>query len=420
MKQSTFKPSAGKAEPSLKSSKPSKPYPGFPLFAHASGRWAKKIRGKTHYFGKWSDGWQAAEALYNEQREDLHAGRTPRVTRDGLRLHQLVNRYLDAKERQRETGELQGRTWRDYYDACQKLVAAVGRDRMVDDLVADDFGRFRLALSKAGLGPVAVGNVVRRTRGLFKWALDNGVIDHLPRYGTEFVRPSVRTMRLDKASRPDRLFADDEVRGMLQTAQPQLRAMILLGINAAMGNSDVSELPISALDLESGVLDYPRPKTGIGRRCILWPETVQALRDVMARRKEPADQADKEPVFITKYCRRYIRFQESRKPRTDGKILTSSIDGIALEFGKLLTELGIKRSGVRFYALRHTFRTVADEVADQRAIDLIMGHHREADIANVYRHGVSDQRLRAITDHVRAWIGDWTVDASQDEQGSVG
>ena len=28
-----------------KPAKPSKPYPEFPLFPHATGRWAKKIRG---------------------------------------------------------------------------------------------------------------------------------------------------------------------------------------------------------------------------------------------------------------------------------------------------------------------------------------------------------------------------------------
>jgi len=40
---------------STTTSRPAKPYPGFPLYAHKSGRWAKKSRGKTHFFGPWRD-----------------------------------------------------------------------------------------------------------------------------------------------------------------------------------------------------------------------------------------------------------------------------------------------------------------------------------------------------------------------------
>jgi hypothetical protein len=77
--------------------KPDKPYEGFPLFPHATRRWAKKINGKLHYFGPWND-WQKALAKYQEQKDDLHAGRTPRVQGDGFTIRDLLNRFLTAKK----------------------------------------------------------------------------------------------------------------------------------------------------------------------------------------------------------------------------------------------------------------------------------------------------------------------------------
>ncbi len=76
---------------------------------------------------------------------------------------------------------------------------------------------------------------------------------------------------------------------------------------------------------------------------------------------------------------------------------------VSKETAKLLKELGLNRPGLNFYALRHTFETVGGESRDQVAVDHVMGHARN-DMASVYREKVSDERLKAVSDRVRAWL----------------
>src|SRR5262249_44712270 len=148
-----------------------------------------------------------------------------------------------------------------------------------------------------------------------------------------------------------------------------MRAMILLGINCGFGNADCGTLPLSALDLDGGWVTYPRPKTGIDRRCPLWPETAQAIRAALEKRPEPREKEDAGLVFITKYGQSWGK-ETSENP-------------ISYEMRKMLKALEI--NGHRnFYVLRHTFRTVADETKDSVACDAIMGHETPH-MSSVYR-----------------------------------
>ncbi len=369
-----------------KSAKPSKPYPDFPLTAHPAGCWCKKIRGKLHYFGPWSDP-DGALAKYLEQKDALHAGRKPRPDTEGLTVKELANAFLNAKQALMDAGELSSRTWAEYKGMADELVAHLGKTRLVSDLDPEDFASLRNKLAKKW-GPHRRKKAIQYIRSIFKHAYDAGLIDRPVRFGPEFKRPSMKTLRLHRAKQGPKLFTAEEVRKLIDAASTPMKAILLLGINCGFGNSDCGNLPLSALDLERGWVDYPRPKTGIPRRCPLWPETVAAIAEAQARRPRPKDEANAGLVFVTKYGLPWA------KDVADSPVTK--------EMRKLLGALGINDHR-NFYALRHTFRTVADEVKDQPTADYIMGHE-SPHMSSVYRERISDERLKAVTDHVRAWL----------------
>jgi integrase len=225
---------------------------------------------------------------------------------------------------------------------------------------------------------------------MFKFALDSDLIPKPVRFGPGFKGPSKKTLRIHRMKQGPKLFTVEEIRKLLADASVPLKAMILLGLNAGFGNADCATLPLSALDLEAGWVNYPRPKTGIPRRCPLWRETVEALKEVRLNRPIAKKAEHAGLVFITKYGDSW------------GK--DTSDNPIAKEMRKLLHALGINgRKGLGFYTLRHVFRTIADESKDQPAVDHIMGHE-SPHMSSVYREGISDERLRAVVEHVRRWL----------------
>jgi integrase len=368
--------------------KPSKPSPDFPLFPHATRRWAKKIRGKLYYFGPWEDP-DGALAKYNEQKEALHAGRKPREDTAGLTVKELANAFLNHKQERVNVGELSPRTWDDYKVTCDLAVSHFGKSRLVVDLGPDDFASLRNKMARKW-GLYRLSKHVQYTRSLFKHGFEVGLIDKPVRFGAGFDRPTKKTFRIARAKQGAKLFTALEIHRLLAAAGPAMKAMILLGINCGYGNADCGNLPLAAVDLEGGWIDFPRPKTGIARRCPLWPETVEAIREALAKRPTPKQEEHAGLVFVTQRGLSWVK--------------DTSDNPVAKETAKLLKALGINgRKGLGFYTLRHTFRTVADEAKDQPAADYIMGHE-SPHMSTVYRERIADERLKAVTDKVRDWL----------------
>src|SRR5262249_49946254 len=80
-----------------------------------------------------------------------------------------------------------------------------------------------------------------------------------------------------------------------------------------------------------------------------------------------------------------------------------NFDYVGKEMLALCRRLNIACAGRGFYALRHTHRTISDELRDQPAADLVMGHE-SPHMSRIYRERIDDARLRAVADHVPAWL----------------
>jgi integrase len=383
MSDSTLRKSAAKA--------PKRPKAKLTLWLHlGSGQWTKKIKGRMFYFGT-----DQADALteYIRVKDDLENGRTPPpkdTPEDDERMSvkRLANTFLTHKKSAVEIGELTDRSFRDYLKTCEGLADALGKGTLVESIKAEDLLTYRRSLAKR-LGPVALGNEVNRCRVVFNFAFENGLIDKPIRYG-EFKRPKKSALRKSRAEKGSRLFDPDQLRTVIKAADVQLTAMILLAINCGFGNSDCGQLPVEAVDLDGAWIDYPRPKTGIPRRCKLWSETVDALRAWLLNRKNPTDDKHAGLMFVTTFGASWHNDLTSGSP-------------VGNEFRKLLDELKIYRPGLSFYALRHTFQTIADGAGDYLATKLIMGH-ADGSQSDHYRERFDDAKLIRVSDHVRGWL----------------
>jgi integrase/transposase-like protein len=365
---------------------PRKPRPDYPLTPHeGSGQWCKRINGDLYYFGKLNDP-DTALRRFCDERDDLYAGRQPRSRREDATIRDVCNAFLADRKERLASGDITQRTFDDYHGSCQALIDHFGAGQFVVDLVPLDFAEFRAELA-ARLGAVALGNEIGRIRCVFNHAFDIAEIERPVRWAKSFQKPSRAQLRKHRNGRPKKFLTADSIQDILEVCSTQMRAMVLLGVNAGLGNADCALLTWDRIKGEW--IDYPRHKTGVQRSCWLWPETVVALEAARKERPSPKNSNDEHLVFITKYG----------SPWT-GKDRSCPI---SQQFRKAAIAAGCYVPGVGFYSLRHVCETIGGESKDQVAVNHIMGHVDESQ-GEVCRENIGDDRIKSVSMVIRQWL----------------
>lgn len=392
--------------------RPEKPA-GFPLYPHASGQWAKTIKGKKIYFGPWDDR-DGALAELDSRFPHLVPDGIEVPKKEGATVDDLCQKFLDRVEDRikQKTRKLKPGTYRQYLTTCKRLVRYFGRDKLLSEIQPSDFEKLRTNLEapkgkKEGeggydLSPSTMAAEINRIKTIFNFGFKchPRLLKEPMSYSFYLEAPTADELDAWKDKGGEKKFSREEVLQIAETANPHIRGMVLLAINTAYTQADIAELTIEMVKeaLETGWIELPRVKTNRRRRCPLWPETVDAVRLAGEHRPKPANEEAKDYYFLTKQGNQLVR----TRPLPTGKY--SSSDGLFGPFKLILDKLGINgRRSLGFSAFRHTFATQGGNSIDQAAVKLIMGH-KDTSITAVYQHGIDDNRLLAVSNHVRSWL----------------
>lgn len=379
----------------------------FPLFLHRNGQWSKKVRGKHRYFGPDRD---AALRRWLDEKDSLLAGVEPTPVVTSPTITELANVYTDQCRRRVESDELQKSTADEYEATLHRLIGFVGPNSEPAKWKPTDFAnikeRFhepviRTAGPRGGIkgrsvdrrSVTSVAIDIREVKAFLNWCAKSALIPS-PQYGPDFAPPSQKTLKKIRRKQGRRDFDAAEIRLVLDSATCNLKPLILLGINAGIGNKDLSLFTLDKLPTMRGEvwIDYPRNKTEADRRFCLWPETRDAIAAYLDKRPGPAGASNEQVAFLTKQGNAWVR--------GDGN---DRSDAIGQAFKKTREDAGVTRG--TFYDLRRTFQTVASETGDFQAARLVMGHSDQAsDMTALYNQRVSDERIRKVCDHVRSWL----------------
>lgn len=310
----------------------------------------------------------------------------PRAS-NGYTVGEVVDLFINEKQAQRDKGKLAARSYDHYFRVGAAVMGHLGENASAD--IGEGYFESLRDEMESRLGAEALNADMNVVMSMFRLGHKRGIVSRLVNFSECFPLPTAKDLRAARELAGERLMTPDEILAIVKAAPPYTAAMVLLGINGGLGNSDVAELTITTFRKEPGWLNYPRHKTAVGRRIPLWDETTVAIEKAIATRIEPKHADDKDVLFIN-------RKRQSFRDEYHGHKVSRA-------FARSAEDAGVK--GRSFYDLRRTFQTVADESLDFVAVSRIMGHAPQSrDMPSRYRRKIIDQRLIAAVNTVHDWL----------------
>ncbi len=361
----------------MKSSKRRTRSDKFPLTLHRTGQYCKKIKGRTRYFG--TDKKQALER-YLGQATYLHGcQRSIQTAANGkMTLKELCDLYLKYQESRVFADVLTPKHYNDQIGCVKKLNSFLGRERKIESILTLDLQNYKRRLQGAYPSVHRQNLHISVMKAMFHWARKNGLLESIP--NIDAISKGKIIVDQEKCT-----FDSQQINKLLSGADVKMRAMIWLGLNCGFGCTDCGKLKWKDMDFKNSRVKLARNKTGIRRNLPLWPETIQALKELPR---------SGQLVFYTSEGHPWVTTVVRTK--SNGEREYTPVNRITPTFSRLMKKVGIHApKGTGFYALRRTAATMAARSGDPFAVQRLLGHV-DLTMATRYVQDVSEQTDRVI------------------------
>jgi integrase len=319
----------------------------------------------------------------------------------------VLSRFLadcDARVQTRKPRPMEQRTLDNYardlnaFGAFRFHGQAVA-DMAIDEIDPDVFSAYarQFGTWKAS----GFDSIVSRIGALFRWAVEMEYIDRY-RPGPKLRRPGKQALR-DERIELVKMFSEAEFAKLYRAANQTMRCWLGLGLCAGFINTDIAHLPRACVDLNAGLIDFRRRKTGKIRR--VCPLPVAVVADLKAyRRPDAASPEYADRFFLTERGKPY-----DACPSTITRLFTRLCEDAGVSVG----------AGRNFTGLRTTFYNFVPPNEFEIERKIIMGRARGTIDLDHYLEDVGLERLHKLVDSVWSRVSTSLAGATPDPSSSV-
>tara|TARA_A100001391_G_scaffold196789_1_gene175965 strand:+ start:153 stop:1289 length:1137 start_codon:yes stop_codon:yes gene_type:complete len=255
------------------------------LTKSSDGRWRKQIDGKMRYFGRVNPkmslnrSYKDAELRYFEFLAEREAKHPVEVLVNKLTVEDFGEKYLQSCFTRYERGEISATWFEKIRISVCHFIDYLQTDlplSKLNEMLLDDYRNYTLSLPISTSTNKSISLWTAKSRLdivklMIKWGYQMALIDQLPRNLDGFSKVSIPEPTVNR-------FSWEEIKLLYCEASERTKMFILLGLNCAFGQTDISDLRVREVSIEAGRITRKRSKTGVQCQYKLWLLTIEMLK----------------------------------------------------------------------------------------------------------------------------------------------